>query len=215
MELGYIHSPETRKKISDGNKGRIVSGATRKKISDGNKGRIISEDQKRKISIANTGIVRSAEFRKKVSDFMKGRIVSAETGKKISIAKTGKKRAPFSLETRRKMGLAHQGEKSYLWKGGISKINRLCRGMGEYYQWRSDVFQRDNWTCKTCGINGVYVTAHHIKGFSKIIKENNVKSREHARKLPELWDVNNGITLCEDCHKLTDNYKGRGKKKNI
>lgn len=56
-----------------------------------------------------------------------------------------------------------------------------------------------------------YVTAHHIKSFSKIIKENNIKNILEARKCEELWAVNNGVTLCEECHSLTDNYKGRAK----
>lgn len=33
-----------------------------------------------------------------------------------------------------------------------------------------------------------------------------------ARKCIELWDIENGITLCESCHKLTDNYAGKNKK---
>ena len=82
--------------------------------------------------------------------------------------------------------------------------------MKEYLQWRSDVFQRDNWTCQTCWVSGVYVTAHHKVSFASIIKDNNVTSQELARKCEALWDRNNGVTLCEDCHKLTDNYKGRG-----
>ncbi len=122
-----------------------------------------------------------------------------------------------SEKSKRKMKKSHLGlfvgEKSALWKGGITIVDRLIRRMTEYYQWRSDVFQRDNWICKTCGENGCYVTAHHIKGLNKIIREYNIKNVNDARKCQELWDINNGITLCEGCHKLTDNYRGKAIKK--
>jgi hypothetical protein len=118
-----------------------------------------------------------------------------------------------TLETKIKISKGgigkHCGSLSGMWKGGISKIDKLCRMMIEYKQWRSDVFARDKWTCKTCGLNGIYVTAHHIYGFSKIIKEENIKDILSARKCSRLWDITNGITLCEDCHSLTDNYKGK------
>ena len=104
-------------------------------------------------------------------------------------------------------------EQHWNWKGGIAKIDKSIRRMGEYLQWRSDVFARDNWTCQTCRITGVYVTAHHKKGFSKIIKENNIRSRENARDCKELWEIENGVTLCEECHSLTDNYRYLGKGK--
>ena len=42
--------------------------------------------------------------------------------------------------------------------------------------------------------------AHHIKKFSKIIKEFNIKILEDAINCKELWDINNGITLCKKCH---------------
>ena len=104
------------------------------------------------------------------------------------------------------------GSNSPYWKGGISKIDKLCREMREYKQWRSDCFIRDKWTCQTCQSKG-YVTVHHIKGFSKILRENNIKDILDARNCEELWDIKNGVTLCEECHSLTDNYKGRGKNK--
>ncbi len=119
-------------------------------------------------------------------------------------------KAPWNIERCREQ---FSGDKNYNWKGGISKIDKSCRCMSEYKQWRSDCFVRDNWTCQTCRISGVYVTVHHKKSFSKIIKENNIKNVLDARKCSELWDINNGVTLCEDCHKLTDNYKGRANTK--
>lgn len=122
--------------------------------------------------------------------------------KNMSLAKMGKRNYFF--------GKRFVGENSPNWKGGTSKIDKSCRTMPEYYTWRSKCFERDNWTCQTCHFKG-YVTVHHINGFVKIIKENKVKSREDARKCKELWDTNNGVTLCEECHKLTDNYKGRAK----
>jgi len=103
-------------------------------------------------------------------------------------------------------------ERNGAWNGGTSKIVKLVRVMPEYSQWRSNIFQRDNWTCKTCNKNGIYLTAHHIKSFINIIKENNISNTIEARNCRELWDINNGVTLCENCHSLTDNYKGRATK---
>ena len=71
-------------------------------------------------------------------------------------------------------------------------------------EWRKSIWIRDDYTCQKCGIKGgcgkaVILNAHHIKSYSKY---------------PECrYDMNNGITLCIDCHKLTDNYGGKCLKK--
>jgi 5-methylcytosine-specific restriction endonuclease McrA len=129
----------------------------------------------------------------------------AEGGRKGGITKTGK---PHGHKTNNgnlswNHGIAWnemRGEKHPNWKGGISKSYRKgYRDNLAYEEWRKTVFERDDYTCQGCGITGVYITAHHIKSFAKY---------------PELrLEVSNGITLCEECHKLTDNYKGRGTKK--
>lgn len=139
---------------------------------------------------------------------MYGKHHSEETKKKISDNSWMKTRKGILPKNMRNWKMENHPR----WKGGISKIDRKCRRMKEYLWWRSDVFTRDNWTCKTCGRNDCYVTAHHIKGFAKILKENNIKTIDQARECKELWNRKNGVTLCEDCHKLTDNYKGRGSK---
>lgn len=161
-----------------------------------------TEETKRKMSLASKGKPKSNAHRKSLSNALKG-------NKNLLGFR-------FSIESRKKMSNSHLGKNmgynSGNWKGGVSKIDKLCRCMPEYKKWRSDVFQRDNWTCKTCNNNGCYVTAHHIISFSNLIKKNNIINTEKARECKELWDVNNGITLCEECHKLTDNYAGRCKR---
>lgn len=93
-----------------------------------------------------------------------------------------------------------RGEESTNWKGGNSIRYKRGYNSPEYREWRKLVFERDNYTC-TCGFSGSegYITAHHIKSFAKY---------------PELrYELSNGITLCDDCHKKTDNYKGRARRK--
>jgi len=91
----------------------------------------------------------------------------------------------------------NKGERSSGWKGGISKNYKTGYYSAQYKQWRIDVFERDGYRCQGCTNVGGYLTAHHIKSFA------------HYPKLR--FKLNNGITLCEECHKLTDNYKGRGR----
>jgi 5-methylcytosine-specific restriction endonuclease McrA len=97
---------------------------------------------------------------------------------------------------RKCMGLKERGEHHPNWRGGISSKKRST-SHPEYKQWRSDVFQRDNWTCQTCGKrgDGIRLEGHHIKSWAMY---------------PELrYEIDNGVTLCHECHELTDNYRGR------
>jgi len=98
------------------------------------------------------------------------------------------------------------GENSSRWKGGVTSLALLIRHLPEMRVWKSKVFERDNWTCQTCSVRGVFLNAHHKYPFSEIIKENNIKSTNDARNCEFLWDTDNGVTLCVACHNLT---KGR------
>lgn len=200
----YKHSPrskETKRKIGEANKGKRHSEETKRKMSLASKGKPKSEEHKRKISESkkgdkhpNFGKSTSEEAKKKMSLRNKGKKRSEETRKKMRISAIGKK---LSEEAKRKISLSRQGEKHYNWQGGKTPINKTIRNSKEYHFWRTAVFIRDNRTCVWCGYNGGLINADHIKPFALF---------------PELrLTINNGRTLCIDCHKTTDTYGGKTK----
>lgn len=95
------------------------------------------------------------------------------------------------------------------WKGGISTLYSLVRGLPENRQWIKQCMYRDNYTCQECGVTTIKSNSfqvHHKKQFALIFRENAIKSIEEAKNCSELWDIDNGVTLCRDCHKLTESY---------
>ena len=104
--------------------------------------------------------------------------------------------------TRFKIG-QNTGVEHYNYKGTTSLCKQIRQNF-KYRQWRSDIFQRDNYTCQLCGTSGGRknpLNAHHIVEFADIIEKNEIITLEEAMVCEELWNINNGITYCEDCHK--------------
>lgn len=177
------------------NKGKKMPREVGQKISIALQGHKASPEARIKMSEARKGFKFTEESKKKMSEKAKLRIISDEHKQKLRNFHLGRK---HSTETKIKIGKYWKGENNPNWNGGITPINIKIRESFQYRQWRSDVFQRDNWSCQTCGIVGGKLQAHHIKSFSK-----------H----PELrFELNNGITLCRECHKLTDNYGAKALK---
>lgn len=140
-------------------------------------------------------------FKKGHKPWNKGIPRTDEEKKHISKSKIGK---PSSKKG--KPGL--KGKYSGNWKGGITSLNHSIRTSIKYSNWRVNVFQRDLFICQSCKKHSEGdLNAHHIKSFSLIMKENNITTLDEALNCPELWDLSNGITLCEECHSMTDNYK--------
>jgi len=74
-----------------------------------------------------------------------------------------------------------------------------------YQKWRESVVSRDDRTCVICGSKDK-IHADHIKPLVFILKENNITSIESAKLCTELWDINNGRTLCAKCHRDTESW---------
>ena len=213
----YKISPETREKMRKSHLGKVNSLEARLKISKANTGRKFSDEHRKRLSEWQIGRKLPDSTKRKIGLYFKGKPLKEETKVKISLSKKGKtanisedgkermriagvKRMTgrfVSLETRKKMGLANKGENNYFWKGGIYDKNKAIKNSFEYKLWRKSVFERDGYTCIWCGLrsgNGktVYLEADHIKPFSLY---------------PELrFAIDNGRTLCRDCHKKTNTY---------
>jgi len=99
------------------------------------------------------------------------------------------------------------GIRAFHWKGGITLLGKRIRQHFKYRQWRSDVFTRDNFICQSCNKKSDYLEAHHIKSFAKILREYKIKILEEALNCEELWNINNGITLCKKCHRTKNEFK--------
>ena len=82
--LNKIVSEESRRKMSEAQKGRTISEEHKRKISESNKGKIFSEETKLKISEAHKGMKYSEESKRKMSEAHKGRVHSKETKLKMS-----------------------------------------------------------------------------------------------------------------------------------
>lgn len=94
----------------------------------------------------------------------------------------------------------------------VSNLVRLIRRMDEYELWKRAVFVRDRFTCQRCGArNGRkrVIEADHIVSITLLVKENKIESVESARSCDELWNIDNGRTLCHSCHQKTESYPGR------
>lgn len=121
---------------------------------------------------------------------------------------TGKK---FTKEMRQKLSVVHTERPTRYWLNkkcphaagennpgyidGRYPENRRQRNTMEYARWRQQVFERDAYTCRQCGIRGVRLHADHIKPFAT-----------HPRLR---FELDNGRTLCVSCHRKTPTWGRR------
>lgn len=91
-----------------------------------------------------------------------------------------------------------EGKNHWNWKGGPARDNFNFRHSLEHKlrSWRRSVYRRDNFTCQICNQHGGTLNAHHLKSFAKY---------KELR-----FDIDNGITLCYECHRWIHSIIGRG-----
>jgi 5-methylcytosine-specific restriction endonuclease McrA len=208
---------ETKNKISEALKGKVPW----------NKGKIILSLR------GENNPAKRPEIRKKISEMRKGKphphkgyphsnkvkekISKSKRGKRLSemhkekISKTLKGRKPYWLLGKKPWNYCKvflSKEKNPNWRGGVTPLRNLIRNCFKYRQWRSDIFTRDNFTCILCNKKGGYIEVdHYPKSFSKIFYDNKIKSLQEALECEELWNINNGRTLCLKCHNETKTNK--------
>ncbi len=151
---------------------------------------------------------------KNSSWFKKGHRQSEESRKKMSLARIGK---PPVNKTNIFISCIECGKERKVTKTQLTKGAKYCsrectnkhKDMGktplahkirmskEYKDWRTSIFERDNYTCTICNLHSgcgkrVELNADHIKPFAYF---------------PELrFDMSNGRTLCRECHRKTDTF---------
>jgi hypothetical protein len=155
---------------------------TKQKLRIASTGRKPSPETLEKQRLSHLGITKTTEDRRAISERMKGN--KHGLGKRHS-AET---KAIFRQKARR-------GPDSNFWKGGTTDQAKVLRSSAEYRDWREKVFKRDDYTCQICDQRGGRLHPDHIKRFSVF---------------PELrFELSNGRTLCESCHKQTPTYGRR------
>ena len=95
-----------------------------------------------------------------------------------------------------------------------TSIYNGLRGGQLNYDWRKEVFARDDYTCQECGVRDGKLHAHHKRPFHILLTEflekynqfSPLEDKEILFKLAErhdpFWDLSNGKTLCQKCHGL-------------
>lgn len=139
----------------------------------------------------------------------KENIYSEQAKRMMSLAKIG--HVPWNkgmigvykqtIETRIKMSSIKQGISIVDWKDFKKDETFRARMSPENKIWRDSVFRRDNYTCIWCGMKG---------GWNKKLKKRIVLNADHIKPFslyPELrFVIDNGRTLCRECHQKTSTY---------
>lgn len=157
-----------------------------------NRGKPLSASHKKNWykSLMATPHTHTQEWRELMKKKMTGRKMpprSIEHAKKLSDSCKGRKAWNKGIKN-----LERSGENHHNWKGGTTILRERERKSIDYKQWRERVFFRDDYTCQRCGERGGKLNADHELPWSLF---------------PALrFEVLNGRTLCEECHKKTDTY---------
>lgn len=107
------------------------------------------------------------------------------------------------------------GEEHHSWKGGYKSVYDRFRDLQKYWDWRKAVLDKDGHCCTKCN-STEHLHAHHMRLLKTLIDEYLL---EHSLTIQDLkeehfedkyfYEVSNGLTLCETCHKAWHKEHGR------
>jgi len=118
-----------------------------------------------------------------------GKEQTKEKKDKISKALKGRKRPHMC------------GDKNPAWKGGKTPLIVNLRNSPQMDDWRNQIFAKDHYCCTKCGDGtGHNLNAHHIKHLAVLIREHDIATLDSAYACVAIWNLDNGVTLCEVCH---------------
>jgi uncharacterized ferritin-like protein (DUF455 family) len=150
------------------------------------------------------------EARKGQDVWNKGKSLSAEHKQALSNVRKGR---PYSAQRRQKMITKIREIRGSDW---TPNVIQSIRDSIQYKGWRNTILKRDNFHCVICNYqshkrvnNRSDIQVDHIKAFSVLVQEYKIITIEMAFNCEALWDIDNGRTLCIDCHRQTPTY-GRG-----
>jgi hypothetical protein len=124
---------------------------------------------------------------------------------KRSNSNFSKEIAQKATKTKIQNGTIVKGPDYWNWKGGIYPIKLMIYGSKKMKEWRTIIFERNLYKCCLC-FTRKDLRAHHIYYLSQLLQDAYTEySKDYVREnfatMIELWDINNGITLCNTCHR--------------
>lgn len=143
------------------------------------------------------------ERRKGFDAAMKKRSDNPEWRDKIAIRNRNMSSDPFYRERHSKaMTGLMVGARNPRWKNGCTPLGHKIRTSPKYLEWRTAVFERDNYCDFFSGVRGGNcLNAHHIIPFNIIVKRERIKTFDDAMNCSALWDIDNGMTMIESSHR--------------
>lgn len=191
------------------------------------------ERQNKKIEKANQKVIlhtdKLNESRKK---YPNAKILLTDE-KRLALSKRMKKSNPmFDLKTRKKARatilkkiqnkeiIYKKGEKHHLYKGNRNLNMEIRKEL--YSIWIKPILERDNFKCTKCGETKA-LQVHHItplrdiinqilkkygidKSSTSIYKNNCKEMKEIIKEVISLHKLEDGITVCKECHEKLDYY---------
>lgn len=93
-----------------------------------------------------------------------------------------------------------------------TRLYNQIRNSQKTKEWSKNVLKRDNYICQICNKRGGNLEADHIISFRYLFIKLKIKTFDEAMQSKMLWELENGRTLCKNCHRKTKNYGGRALK---